>query len=150
MFKKFIALLLAGLPFFSVAQIVQWAQCFDPGTTINFGSNCSDASGNSYVIGTYEQDFVIDTVNVTHFDGKDVYIAKFDPSGTAVWVTSLASSGDDYGNSITVDLTGNVYVTGSYASGFTMGTIYPCISCQRQYVSGEIGCSWRCRMGEDK
>jgi len=50
--------------------------------------------------------------------GTDVFVAKYDSSGTAVWANRLGGSSSDFGNSITVDAGQNVYVTGNYYSTF--------------------------------
>lgn len=38
------------------------------------------------------------------------------PSGKALWATSLDGTLNSIGNSITSDINGNIYVTGSFAS----------------------------------
>jgi hypothetical protein len=42
----------------------------------------------------------------------DVFVAQLNSSGVRQWNTFLGSSGDDYCNGITLDASGNVYVTG--------------------------------------
>jgi hypothetical protein len=62
----------------------------------------------------------------------DVFIAKYNPSGTAQWATRIAGSGSENARGISVDGSGNLYVTGSYSSnpvtiynadGGTFGTL---------------------------
>jgi hypothetical protein len=49
--------------------------------------------------------------------GFDIFIVKYDTSGTAQWYqTIVGSTSDDIGNGIAVDSGGNVYVTGIYNS----------------------------------
>ncbi|HEY6000738.1 MAG TPA: Ig-like domain-containing protein [bacterium] len=45
--------------------------------------------------------------------GADAFVAKLDANGVLQWNTFLGSQRDDYGDSIAVDASGNVYVTGS-------------------------------------
>jgi len=45
--------------------------------------------------------------------GADAYAAKLNSSGALQWNTFLGGSGDDYGNAIAVDGSGNVYVAGT-------------------------------------
>jgi hypothetical protein len=128
MFQRFLTLILAVLPFCSSAQIVQWATCADPTTPTFLKDICSDESGNSYVIGSYDQDFTFGSFTVDHVDDRDVYIAKLDPAGTPLWVKRVASTGIDEGHDITVDLAGNVYAIGTYQSAFTLDTIFTAAS----------------------
>jgi hypothetical protein len=128
MFQRYLTLILAVLPFCSSAQIVQWATCADPASSLTEKNICSDQFGNSYLTGSYEQDFIFGSQTVIHTDDWDVYIAKLDPSGAPLWVKSLGSTGRDIANGITVDLAGNVYVTGSFQSSFTVDTIFTAAS----------------------
>ncbi|MFW9964994.1 MAG: SBBP repeat-containing protein [Candidatus Sifarchaeia archaeon] len=51
-------------------------------------------------------------LNSTHGGGLDVFVAKIDSSGDVVYSTYLGGRGDDEGNSIAIDDSGIVYVTG--------------------------------------
>jgi hypothetical protein len=56
--------------------------------------------------------------------GWEIVTIKYDESGNALWASPAryngsVSGGGDYGNAITVDSLGNVYVTGSSAQGVT-------------------------------
>jgi hypothetical protein len=84
-----------------------------------------DAGGNVYIIGNY---FLSDPLTfynasgspsgltLTTSGGEDVFIVKYNTSGTAQWVTRIAGSVYDYEGGISVDDTGNLYVTGYYKS----------------------------------
>jgi uncharacterized repeat protein (TIGR01451 family) len=48
--------------------------------------------------------------------GNDAFVAKLDDAGTVVYYTFLGGSGDDQGNAIAVDGSGNIYVTGQTSS----------------------------------
>jgi len=75
-----------------------------------------DASGNVYVTGyTFSIDFPT-TTDKEQNGNQDVFVSKLDPSKSGslslLYSTYLGGSGSDVGNSITVDASGNVYVTG--------------------------------------
>jgi len=76
-----------------------------------------DATGNTYVVGlTSSIDFPGTTRGQT-FGGQDVFVAKLNPSGTAlVWATYIGGTGADLGSSIAVDNTGAVFVAGQTGS----------------------------------
>jgi len=81
-----------------------------------------DAAGNAYVIGyTSSTDFPV-TPGAFQMayggDPEDAFITKLNTTGTAlVYSTYLGGSGDDGGNSIVIDISGNAYVTGFTDSG---------------------------------
>src|SRR5690606_2135227 len=91
----------------------------------SFGGSSSDEGkfikvddlGNIYITGTFYGTADFDpgpgTVNRTSAGGSDVCIQKLDPSGNFLWVYFFGGSINDYGNSISVDDSGNVYTTGS-------------------------------------
>lgn len=80
-----------------------------------------DAAGNAYVTGlTFSSDFpttpgAYDTTWNTH--SNDVFVTKLNAAGTnVVYSTFLGGSGDETGEAIRVDATGNAFVTGSTPS----------------------------------
>lgn len=86
----------------------------------------TDASGNAYVTGsTNSLNFPIaNPYQVNLAAGYDAFISKINSSGTLlVYSTYIGGDGDDVGNGIAVDTTGNVYITGS-----TTSRNYPTIS----------------------
>jgi len=96
------------------AQSYSWSN--SSGTTFAAGSAdyeeairdiAVDAAGNSYVIGNTQQ---------TSGGNLDIFIAKYDPTGTLLWSQAVVKSLMDRGLGIAVDnLTGNVYITGSFS-----------------------------------
>lgn len=53
-----------------------------------------------------------------HTAGSDAFVAKLTSGGKLVWSTFLGGSGDDFGEAIAVDGSGNVYVAGSSAAAW--------------------------------
>jgi hypothetical protein len=81
----------------------------------------TDASGNIYVCGEYSSDNVeIGSVTLTNSNpgqaSEDIYAAKFNSAGTALWAKTAEGLNAEYAKDISVDATGNVYVTGSFGS----------------------------------
>lgn len=71
-----------------------------------------DAQGNSYLTSSYKQTAKFDNITVVSQGYDDFYAAKYDTNGNAVWVNTGNGPLDAFGNGITVDNSGNVYVTG--------------------------------------
>jgi len=70
-----------------------------------------DGSGNVYVTGNSGATWG-SPVNGYAGGPSEAFIAKLDGTGALVWNTFMGASGDDWGNDITVDGSGNVYVVG--------------------------------------
>ena len=96
-------------------------QSIDPALTWNtfLGGNSYDegddiivdASGNIYVTGYSDVSW---GNPIPPFGAiPDAFVVKLDPSGNLVWNTFLGGNGGDLGYGITLDASGNVYVTGN-------------------------------------
>src|SRR5207302_657177 len=85
------------------------------GQEIGFGI-AVDGSGNAYVTGaTASGDFptTAGAYQTTFGGGIDVFVTELNPSVTApVYSTFLGGTGNDWGQAIAVDGSGNAYVTG--------------------------------------
>jgi hypothetical protein len=88
-----------------------------------------DSSGNAYVTGlTYSTDFptanpfqsMCLSCNQSSHNSYSAFVAKLNPTGNAlVYSTYLGGTGNDQGNGIAVDSSGNAYVTGwTSSAGF--------------------------------
>jgi uncharacterized delta-60 repeat protein len=84
----------------------------------------TDSSGNIVVTGYYSSNplniFAANgsTVSFTLANNgdRDVFVVKYDSSGTPLWARRIYGTGADQGNSVTTDSTGNIVVAGQYAS----------------------------------
>ena len=117
--------------FHCYAQTWQWA--VDEGSN---GSNnegyaiCIDTSGNSYITGGFgAQQSTVNFGSCGSFTAagmSDIFIAKYDNNGNCVWVKQAggpAFPAGDVGHDITIDKTGNLFVTGLYTNSATFDTI---------------------------
>jgi hypothetical protein len=103
------------------AQVnLQWAKQFK-GSNNEVGTSVAvDASGNVYTVGYFDGTTDFDpgtaTNSLTTAGWDDVFVTKLDASGNFVWAKQFKGTNDDYGQSIGVDASGNVYVTGYFTS----------------------------------
>lgn len=92
------------------------------GSTDNdYGKSISiDFSGNVYITGYYIGTVDFDSGPPFHYlsseGAEDVFISKLNSSGNFVWAKSIGSNMEDFGNCITVNNIGNVYLTGYYSN----------------------------------
>ncbi len=76
-----------------------------------------DPSGNSYVTGYfYSPVIAFGPTVLTNSGSGDMFIAKYDTSGTVVWAKKAGGQYDDEGYSVSADAFGNIYVAGYFFS----------------------------------
>ena len=77
----------------------------------------TDSLGHCYITGRFRNVALFDTFQLTAVGLEDVFVSKLDLDGSVMWVESFGGPKLDFGEAITVDLNGNLYVTGSYFQG---------------------------------
>jgi len=94
------------------------------GTNYDYGNGiATDPAGNVYVTGLFTGTATFGTLSITSTTvDYDVFIAKYDPNGNALWVKRGGGSAWDVGSGITIDKLGNCYVTGAFRNTATFGT----------------------------
>ena len=113
---------------YDTAGTVVWAKSIAGGTASDYCQDIAvDGSGNSYVTGYFGSSILnfgsVTLTNTGSSGTPDVFVAKYDNSGSIVWVKGAGSSGDDQGRGIAVDGGGNSYVTGLFtSSSMTLGS----------------------------
>lgn len=110
-----------GLDFYVVkydpSGSVLWAKGAT-GVSNDVGYNLTvDASGNVYIVGTTNSSsLAFGTTTLTSHGYDDIFIVKYDNSGNLTWAKNAGGSGNDIGENVGVDASGNVYITGYFAS----------------------------------
>ena len=107
------------------APDINWSGHFG-GSGMDLGRDIvSDATGNIYITGSFSGEITVASITLTSFGIRDGIIAKFNNTGSLVWLTQLSPSSNDevdaYG--ICLDESGNIYVTGYYTGDVTFGTV---------------------------
>jgi len=88
---------------YNTSGTLQWQRRLG-GATDDVGRGIAvDSSGNVYVTGG---------VTSQGAGGNDLLIAKYDTSGAIQWQRSLGGAGFDVGLGITLDVSGNIYISG--------------------------------------
>lgn len=97
----------------------QWASGFIPADS----SGCLpqkavvDGSGNVYITGYFTGTVDFDPgpgiANLTSDNLNDIFVSKLDAGGAYVWAIHISGPSYNFGYGITVDGSGNVYITGS-------------------------------------
>ena len=68
----------------------------------------TDSSGNIFVTGQTWGGLD----GNTNSGVRDIFLVKYNSTGTKQWTKQLGTSSLDYGNGVTSDSSGNIYVTG--------------------------------------
>lgn len=121
-FTPALGLLLGGLLLQSIPSYAQefgWARQFG-GAESDIGYHvAADASGNVYVAGYFRGVVDFDpgagVANLTSGGEDDIFVAKFNSSGSLIWARRMGGAADQRAHGITADASGNVYATGWFA-----------------------------------
>ena len=98
-----------------------WSKRFgSPGFDLG-GPVAVDSSGNVFVAGTFDQTIDLGGGTLTTAGGRDIFVAKFSPTGTYIWQKSFGSTGDDWVRGLAVDGAGNVVLTGQFVNTINFG-----------------------------
>ena len=93
-------------------QDIEWIRQFGTSDSDGVSSVAVDGSGNVYVAGRTSGAFP----GQTSSGRSDVFVRKYDGSGSELWTRQFGTSGYDSAHDVAVDGSGNVYV-----AGFTLG-----------------------------
>jgi hypothetical protein len=99
---------------------ILWAKAAE-GNFSNQGDAIStDASGNVFITGSFSSDTIVfgsvALTNTNSWHNPDIFVVKYDAAGNVLWAKSAGGSYDDYGSGISTEASGNVYITGRFAS----------------------------------
>ena len=98
-----------------------WAKAMGGINTDAGYSIALDASGNVFTTGIFYATADFDpgagTFNLTSVSpgGPDIFISKLDAAGNFVWAKKMGGIGGDWGHSIALDASGNVFTTGDFS-----------------------------------
>lgn len=77
-----------------------------------------DASNNIFVLGIFKDtmdfDPGTDIFQCKSAGANDIFILKLDVNGNFVWAVNMGGKNEDFGYSISIDASGNIYCTGSF------------------------------------
>ena len=103
---------------YDTSGTAQWYKTIS-GTASDVGYGIAvDPSGSVYVTGSYNSTSTVSLgngLNLPVTSGGDIFMVKYDTSGTAQWYKTIRGTSGDTGYGIAVD-SGNVYVSGYYNS----------------------------------
>lgn len=79
----------------------------------------TDDAGDLYITGAFSGTVDFDpgpgTTNLTSNGLRDIFVAKYSPSGALLYAVNFGSGGDERSNGIAIDGAGNAYITGLFS-----------------------------------
>ena len=101
------------------AQTREWSRVIESEEYKDSRAIVLDEVGNSYNIGWFQGDLDLDpgssTKIITARRSYDSYIVKLDPEGDFLWGFNLDGTGDIRFYDMTIDETGDIYITGDFS-----------------------------------
>jgi len=100
----------------------RWTRVISGGWS-QFTNVAFDASGNGVVVGYFQTSATVDGTAFTAAGRQDALAIGITATGAVRWTRRLGSDDDDYLTGVTLDASGNSYVSGTfYSSTLTVGT----------------------------
>lgn len=102
---------------------VVWAAANGSDNSISALDISADSSGNAYIIGNFscvltEYSALYGEAIFNSIGFRDIFISKFDSSGTRAWERQFGGPGDEYGASICTGLSDKPVIAGSFEKNF--------------------------------
>jgi hypothetical protein len=102
---------------YNASGMHQWSKGFGSAIYDNAVGVAADGSGNVVVTGAFQGTANFGGGNFVSAGSYDIFVAKYNASGVHQWSKGFGSTVPDVGNSVAVDGSGNVVVTGSVGVG---------------------------------
>ena len=120
-FIIFVCCVAAG---FANAQEPTWEWAVKHGGTSNdFGTEiCTDAAGNSYMIGYFSGTITVGGLQLVSLGSSDVCVIKSNSLGEVEWAVKAGGANGDAGWDIALGPEGSVYITGYFWGGAYFGS----------------------------
>jgi len=98
----------------SSSGIWQWAVKAGDSGYFKHDGIAVDSSGNAFVTGSFSETTIFGSTVLMSSGDRDIFVAKISSGGSWQWAVGVGGSQEDEGNGITVDSSGNAFVTGSF------------------------------------
>jgi hypothetical protein len=102
---------------------LQWTKkTSGSGESVIIGNGIATDGSGVLITGSFNGSAILGSTTLTGYGKDDIFIARYAADGTFDWAVQGGGSGDDIGNAVTTDTSGNVYITGSFSASATFET----------------------------
>jgi hypothetical protein len=91
-----------------------WARSSTAFTGNSATDVAADPQGNVYITGYFFSTAQFGDSMITSNGSSDIFLAKYDPQGSLIWVRQAGGSGEDQALGIALDPSGNILLTGFF------------------------------------
>jgi hypothetical protein len=99
-----------------------WSKRFGyNGTNASGTAIAVDAYGNVIVVGQFQCYVDLGGGLINSAGATDIFLAKYTASGTHIWSKQIGRTCDEYATAIAVDVSGNIFMTGSFDTTTDLG-----------------------------
>ena len=98
-----------------------WSQSHGGTRADDVFASAVDAAGNVYIAGGFEGTTDLGGGPLVSAGKYDFFLAKYDANGIHQWSQRYGGTANDYAHGVTVDASGNVYMTGEFAGAANFG-----------------------------
>jgi fibronectin type 3 domain-containing protein len=81
----------------------------------------TDSTGNVIVVGSFEGSAAFGGSSFSSSGLRDIFVAKYSPTGTHLWSKKFGGSGDDVDYGVAVNSTGDVFLSGKFQGTVNFG-----------------------------
>ena len=120
---------------FNYDGILNWVQTYGGPTYGDiYGLNSKiDELGNIVLVGGFEQNQTLGSNILNELGNGDVFVSKIDSSGNVVWAKSFGSTGVDFGESLSLDMEGNIFMCIKFRNDFSIdGSSYSVVPDEKE------------------
>lgn len=101
----------------------KWAKSYDGQRSLDVGTSLAlDEAGNIYISGHFSGQANFNGTSLKTAGGDDIFVAKYNSSGTLAWAKRMGGRKDDRAATITVYKNEALYVSGRFKGNAAFGT----------------------------
>lgn len=112
----------AFLARYDAAGQMQWVKALGGSGSSSAWAIATDKQSQVFITGIFDGQIVIGAATLTSRGSSDVFVARFDAAGKALWARQAGGTENDNGYGLGTDGQGNVYVCGIFGGKAIFGT----------------------------